>query len=65
MQRLEEKESFTSVESIELKLAQWKIQLNSSLKKMSHDELVLLFCFIVFPVYLFKTDLSSRRGVLY
>lgn len=54
MQRLEEKESFTSVESIELKLAQWKIQLNSSLKKMSHDELVLLFCFIVFPVYLLK-----------
>ncbi|MBM2888259.1 ABC transporter ATP-binding protein [Leptospira interrogans] len=54
LQRLEEKESFTSVESIELKLAQWKIQLNSSLKKMSHDELVLLFCFIVFPVYLLK-----------
>lgn len=43
LQRLEEKEPFTSVESIELKLAQWKIQLNSSLKKMSHDELVLLF----------------------
>ncbi|EMK17614.1 ABC transporter permease [Leptospira kirschneri serovar Pomona] len=54
LQRLEEKEPFTSVESIELKLAQWKIQLNSSLKKMSHDELVLLFCFIVFPVYLLK-----------
>ncbi|APH40516.1 ABC transporter, ATP-binding protein [Leptospira interrogans serovar Copenhageni/Icterohaemorrhagiae] len=54
LQRLEEKESFTSVESIELKLAQWKIQLNSSLKKMSHDELVLLFSFIVFPVYLLK-----------
>ncbi|WP_081099775.1 ABC transporter ATP-binding protein [Leptospira noguchii] len=54
LQRLEEKDSFTSVESIELKLTQWKIQLNSSLKKMSHDELVLLFCFIVFPVYLLK-----------
>lgn len=54
LQRLEEKESFTSVEFIELKLAQWKIQLNSFLKKISHDELVLLFCFIIFPVYLLK-----------
>ncbi|MBM9578260.1 ABC transporter ATP-binding protein [Leptospira sp. 201903070] len=54
IQRYEEKDSFSSVESIELKLAQWKIKLNSSLKTMSHDELVLLFCFIVFPVYLLK-----------
>ncbi|TGL74486.1 ABC transporter ATP-binding protein [Leptospira yasudae] len=54
IQRYEEKDSFTSVESIELQLAHWKVQLNSSLKKMSHDELVLLFCFIVFPVYLLK-----------
>ncbi|MCG6166699.1 ABC transporter ATP-binding protein [Leptospira sanjuanensis] len=54
IQRYEEKHSFTSVESIELQLAHWKVQLNSSLKKMSHDELVLLFCFIVFPVYLLK-----------
>ncbi|AOP32865.1 ABC transporter permease [Leptospira tipperaryensis] len=54
IQRYEEKDSFASVESIELKLAQWKIKLNSSLKTMSHDELVLLFCFIVFPVYLLK-----------
>ncbi|WP_167732210.1 ABC transporter ATP-binding protein [Leptospira yasudae] len=54
IQRYEEKDSFTSVESIELRLAHWKVQLNSSLKKMSHDELVLLFCFIVFPVYLLK-----------
>ncbi|TGL71219.1 ABC transporter ATP-binding protein [Leptospira kmetyi] len=54
LQRQEEKDSFTSVESIELQLAEWKVQLNSSLKTMSHDELVLLFCFIVFPVYLLK-----------
>ncbi|MBW0433625.1 ABC transporter ATP-binding protein [Leptospira yasudae] len=54
IQRYEEKDSFTSVESIELQLAHWKVQLNSSLKTMSHDELVLLFCFIVFPVYLLK-----------
>ncbi|WP_167883320.1 ABC transporter ATP-binding protein [Leptospira yasudae] len=54
IQRYEEKDSFTSVESIELQLAHWKVKLNSSLKTMSHDELVLLFCFIVFPVYLLK-----------
>ncbi|WP_165781724.1 ABC transporter ATP-binding protein [Leptospira adleri] len=54
IQRHEENDSFSSVESIELTLAQWKIKLNSSLKTMSHDELVLLFCFIVFPVYLLK-----------
>ncbi|TGK10794.1 ABC transporter ATP-binding protein [Leptospira kmetyi] len=54
LQRQKEKDSFTSVESIELQLAEWKVQLNSSLKTMSHDELVLLFCFIVFPVYLLK-----------
>ncbi|RHX85432.1 ABC transporter permease [Leptospira stimsonii] len=54
IQRHEENDSLSSVESIELTLAQWKIKLNSSLKTMSHDELVLLFCFIVFPVYLLK-----------
>ncbi|EMJ92132.1 ABC transporter ATP-binding protein [Leptospira alstonii] len=54
LQRSEESDFFSSVESIELKLAEWKVQLNSSLKKMSHDQLVLLFCFIVFPVYLLK-----------
>ncbi|XDD50673.1 ABC transporter ATP-binding protein [Leptospira sp. WS92.C1] len=54
IQRFEEKESLTSIESIELQLAQWKVQLNSSLKTMSHDALVLLFCFIVFPIYLLK-----------
>ncbi|EMY79285.1 ABC transporter transmembrane region [Leptospira weilii serovar Ranarum str. ICFT] len=54
LQRSEENDSFSNVESIELRLAVWKVQLNSSLKKMSHDQLVLLFCFIVFPVYLLK-----------
>lgn len=54
LQRLQEKDSFSRTESIELRLAEWKIRLNSSLKNMSHDQLVLLFCFVVFPVYLLK-----------
>ncbi|URD69670.1 ABC transporter ATP-binding protein [Leptospira borgpetersenii] len=54
LQRLQEKDFFSRTESIELRLAEWKIRLNSSLKNMSHDQLVLLFCFVVFPVYLLK-----------
>ncbi|WP_061224136.1 ABC transporter ATP-binding protein [Leptospira weilii] len=54
LQRLQEKDSFSRTESIELRLAEWKIRLNSSLKNMSHDQLVILFCFVVFPVYLLK-----------
>ncbi|AVQ12675.1 ABC transporter permease [Leptospira santarosai] len=54
LQRLQEKDSFSRTESVELRLAEWKVRLNSSLKKMSHDQLVLLFCFVVFPVYLLK-----------
>ncbi|EKS02170.1 ABC transporter transmembrane region [Leptospira mayottensis 200901122] len=54
LQRLQEKDSFSRTESIELRLAEWKTQLNSSLKNMSHDQLVLLFCFVIFPVYLLK-----------
>ncbi|MBE8363613.1 ABC transporter ATP-binding protein [Leptospira borgpetersenii] len=54
LQRLQEKDSFSRTESIELRFAEWKIRLNSSLKNMSHDQLVLLFCFVVFPVYLLK-----------
>ncbi|OLY63025.1 ABC transporter ATP-binding protein [Leptospira santarosai] len=54
LQRLREKDSFSRTESVELRLAEWKVRLNSSLKKMSHDQLVLLFCFVVFPVYLLK-----------
>ncbi|MDI7197791.1 ABC transporter ATP-binding protein [Leptospira santarosai] len=54
LQRLQENDSFSRTESVELRLAKWKVRLNSSLKKMSHDQLVLLFCFVVFPVYLLK-----------
>ncbi|EMG00456.1 hypothetical protein LEP1GSC123_2249 [Leptospira borgpetersenii str. 200701203] len=49
LQRLQEKDSFSRTESIELRLAEWKIRLNSSLKNMSHDQLVLLFVLSFFP----------------
>lgn len=49
LQRLQEEDFFSRTELIELRLAEWKIRLNSSLKNMSHDQLVLLFVLSFFP----------------
>ena len=34
--------------------ARWKVKLNEKMGKMKPDELVLFFCMIVFPLYVFK-----------
>jgi subfamily B ATP-binding cassette protein MsbA len=48
---------------LELRMARAKIDLNDFFNKMSTDELVFLFCLIVFPIYVLK--LLCLTGTVY
>lgn len=55
--------ALSRLEKGELFLSQWKVKLNQKFNQMTPDELVIFFCLIVFPMYVFK--LISLAGTIY
>jgi ATP-binding cassette subfamily B protein/subfamily B ATP-binding cassette protein MsbA len=56
-------EDMSQIEEFSSVLAEWKVRLNRKFQSMTTDELVFLFCMIVFPTYLAK--LICLAGTVY
>ncbi|MCG9876719.1 MAG: ABC transporter ATP-binding protein/permease [Leptospiraceae bacterium] len=63
LKRLESPQKITKFQSLEIKFSQIKTELNDYFSKQSTDELVYLFCLIVFPIYVMK--LICLTGTVY
>ncbi|MCE9501964.1 MAG: ABC transporter ATP-binding protein, partial [Leptospira sp.] len=63
LQKFTKKEPMSRIEEAELKLAETKTVLNQKFQKMKPEEIVFLFCSLVFPVYLLK--LLCLAGTVY
>ncbi|PJZ71388.1 ABC transporter permease [Leptospira perolatii] len=56
-------ESLNTVDEIEVAFAEYKIKANDFFRSLPQDQLVLLFCMVVFPIYLAK--LIFLAGAVY
>lgn len=63
LKRLESPQRMTKFQSLETKFSKIKVDLNEYFSEQSTDELVYLFCLIVFPIYVMK--LVCLTGTVY